>query len=172
MEDQKLVSNETTKLNQEDLLVKEEKLEPSNIKQRITSRTEKISEFERIFSIIEEAFPKDKAIRTYALPQAIQWLGPRFFTIWVFPILLINRVRRFIKTINIVQPYEDSLVDSYLAEHTETVYTATKDVFAGNGKMRFFGGRFLAIWVLPMAITGVVMEFLFVGPLMGVNPFN
>jgi len=44
----------------------------------------------------------------------------------------------------------------------------------GNGpkKMRFFGPRFMTIWVMPIAVTGILMEFLFVGPLRNVNPLN
>ena len=42
----------------------------------------------------------------------------------------------------------------------------------GESKMRFFGPRFMAIWVMPMAVTGIIMEFLFVGPLKNANPFN
>ena len=45
-------------------------------------------------------------------------------------------------------------------------------VGGGSGKIRFFGPRFLAIWVMPMAITGIVMEFLFISPLRNLNPFN
>lgn len=56
-------------------------------------------------------------------------------------------------------------------------YTALTDslkegVGSGPKKMRFFGPRFMAIWVMPMALTGIVMEFLFVGPLRNLNPFN
>ena len=48
----------------------------------------------------------------------------------------------------------------------------TKDAFAGKGGMKFMGIRFMSIWVFPVAITGAVMEFLFVGPLKGTNPFG
>ena len=56
-------------------------------------------------------------------------------------------------------------------------YTALKDSLkngVGNDpkKIRFFGPRFMAIWVMPMAVTGIIMEFLFVGPARNVNPFN
>ena len=56
-------------------------------------------------------------------------------------------------------------------------YTAlTESLQQGVGgkekQIRFFGPRFLAIWVMPMAITGIVMEFLFISPLRNLNPFN
>ena len=58
-----------------------------------------------------------------------------------------------------------------------TPYTALTDtlkegVGAEEKQMRFFGPRFLAIWVIPTAITGIVMEFLFISPLRNLNPFN
>tara|TARA_Y100001968_G_C19104016_1_gene593962 strand:- start:395 stop:688 length:294 start_codon:yes stop_codon:yes gene_type:complete len=56
-------------------------------------------------------------------------------------------------------------------------YTALTDSLkggVGNGQkqIRFFGPRFLAIWVMPIAITGILMEFLFISPLRNLNPFN
>ena len=39
-------------------------------------------------------------------------------------------------------------------------------------KMRFFGPRFMVIWVMPIAVTGILMEYLFVGPLRNASPFN
>ena len=128
---------------------------------------------EHIYSIIEEAFPKQDQIRQYALPQALQWVGTRFFALWVYPILAINNIRRFFRNLDIVKPYkEHNKDDEYLVKGTETIYTATNRIFNGKEEMRFFGGRFIAIWVFPMAITGIVMEFLFVSPLKGVNPFG
>ena len=38
--------------------------------------------------------------------------------------------------------------------------------------MNFMGIRFMSIWVFPVAITVAVIEFLFVGPLKGTNPFG
>ena len=38
--------------------------------------------------------------------------------------------------------------------------------------MRFFGARFITIWVLPLAITGIFMEYLFVSPITGRIPFG
>ena len=127
---------------------------------------------EAIFEIIEEAFPQQKSIRSYAMPQAMQWLGTRFFALWVWPIVGINKIRLFLKGLDFVKPYADQGTNSYVVKDTETVYTMTSKAFAGEGGIKFFGIRFMAIWVFPMAITGAVMEFLFVGPLQGVNPFS
>ncbi len=71
-----------------------------------------------------------------------------------------------------VKPYESGINDSYVVSDTETVYTMTKDAFAGKGGMKFMGLRFMSIWVFPMAILGTVIEFLFVGPIKGSNPFG
>ena len=38
--------------------------------------------------------------------------------------------------------------------------------------MKFMGIRFMSIWVFPAAIMGTIVEFLFVGPLKGTNPFG
>ena len=73
---------------------------------------------------------------------------------------------------NFAQAYKDSGENSYSVKDTETVYTMTKDSFAGKGGMKFMGIRFMSIWVFPMAIMGTVMEFLFVGPMKGTNPFG
>ena len=127
---------------------------------------------EQVFSIIEEAFPKQESIRKYAMPQAMQWLGTRFFAIWVWPIVAINSVRIFIKNLDFIQPYSQKSYGSYVVTDKETVYTMTNQAFSGKGGMKFFGLRFMSIWVFPMAITGAVMEFLFVGPLKGTNPFG
>ena len=73
---------------------------------------------------------------------------------------------------NFAQPYSDPGESTYTVKDTETVYTMPKDAFAGEGGMKFMGIRFMSIWVFPVAITGAVMEFLFVGPLKGTNPFG
>ena len=73
---------------------------------------------------------------------------------------------------NFAQPYSSPGENSYTVSDTETVYTMTKDAFSGKGGMKFMGIRFMSIWVFPVAITGAVMEFLFVGPLKGTNPFG
>ena len=126
-----------------------------------------------ISSIIEDAFPKDKANQQLGIPQSDTFaFASRIFFLWVWPIVFHNKVRNLINSLNFAQAYSNHGESKYTVKDTETVYTMTKDAFAGKGGMKFMGIRFMSIWVFPMAITGAVMEFLFVGPLMGRNPFG
>ncbi len=65
-------------------------------------------------------------------------------------------------------PYKQS---NYTIKKSETIYTSTQKALDGSHPMRFFGARFINIWVLPLAITGIFMQYLFVGPLIGRVPF-
>ena len=128
---------------------------------------------EAIASIIEDSFPKDSTNKDLGNPQSdANRLGSRIFYLWVWPIVAINKIRNLFNRMDFVKPYESGLNDSYEVSDTETVYTMTKDAFAGKGGMKFMGLRFMSIWVFPVAIMGTVMEFLFVGPLKGSNPFG
>ena len=126
-----------------------------------------------ISSIIEDAFPKDKANKQLGIPQSDTFaFASRIFFLWVWPIVFHNKVRNLINNLNFAQSYSDQGENKYTVKDTETVYTMTKDAFAGKGGMKFMGIRFMSIWVFPMAIMGAVMEFLFVGPMKGTNPFG
>ena len=128
---------------------------------------------EAIASIIEDSFPKDNTNQDLGNPQSdANRLGSRIFYLWVWPIVSINKIRNLFNRMNFVKPYQSGINDSYEVTDTETVYTMTKDAFAGEGGMKFMGLRFMSIWVFPMAILGTVIEFLFVGPLKGSNPFG
>ena len=128
---------------------------------------------EVITSILEDAFPKGKANQQLGIPQSDTFsFASRIFFLWVWPIVLHNKVRNLINNMNFAQPYSDPGANTYEVKDTETVYTMTKDAFSGKGGMKFMGIRFMSIWVFPFAITGAVMEFLFVGPLKGTNPFG
>ncbi len=128
---------------------------------------------EAIASIIEDSFPKANTNKDLGNPQSdANRLGSRIFYLWVWPIIAINRIRNVIQRMDFVRPYESGINDSYEVSDTETVYTMTKDAFAGQGGMKFMGIRFMSIWVFPIAIMGSVIEFLFVGPLKGTNPFG
>ncbi len=128
---------------------------------------------EAIASIIEDSFPKDNTNQDLGNPQSdANRLGSRIFYLWVWPIVAINKIRNLFNRMDFVKAYESGLNDSYEVSDTETVYTMTKDAFAGKGGMKFMGLRFMSIWVFPMAILGTVIEFLFVGPLKGSNPFG
>ena len=126
-----------------------------------------------ITSIIEDAFPKGKANQQLGIPQSDTFaFASRIFFLWVWPIVLHNKIRNLINNLNFAQAYSDPGENKYTVQDTETVYTMTKDAFSGKGGMKFMGIRFMSIWVFPFAITGAVMEFLFVGPLRGTNPFG
>ena len=126
-----------------------------------------------ITSIIEDAFPNKASNNQLSARQSnsFSFVG-RIFFLWVWPIVLHNKIRNLINNLNFAQPYSNPGKDEYTVRDTETVYTMTKDAFAGKGGMKFMGIRFMSIWVFPFAITGAVMEFLFVGPLKGTNPFG
>jgi len=126
-----------------------------------------------ITSIIEEAFPNKSSNNKLSARQSnsFSFVG-RIFFLWVWPIVLHNKIRNLINNLNFAQPYSDPGENTYTVEDTETIYTMAKDSFAGKGGMKFMGIRFMSIWVFPVAITGTVMEFLFVGPLKGTNPFG
>ena len=128
---------------------------------------------EQIASIIEDAFPKKISVKDLGNPQSdANRLGSRIFFLWVWPIVAVNKIRNLFSRMDFVKPYESGINNSYEVSDTETVYTMTKDAFAGKGGMKFMGIRFMSIWVFPVAITGAVIEFLFVGPLKGTNPFG
>ena len=54
----------------------------------------------------------------------------------------------------------------------ETLFTALRNVFKGEDHLRFFDHRFIGIWVLPIAITGIVFEILLIAPTNNTTPFN
>tara|TARA_Y100001968_G_scaffold284611_1_gene284043 strand:- start:173 stop:700 length:528 start_codon:yes stop_codon:yes gene_type:complete len=126
-----------------------------------------------ITSMIEEAFPNKATNKQLSSRQSnsFSFVG-RIFFLWVWPIVLHNKIRNLINNLNFAQAYSDPGNNTYSVKNTETIYTMTKDSFAGKGGMKFMGIRFMSIWVFPVAITGAVMEFLFVGPLKGTNPFG
>ncbi len=122
-----------------------------------------------IFKEIEKAIPQESTLKNTAFPHPRNWIGPRFMALWTFPIAAINKSRVLISTSNPIRPYSQS---QYSIENSETIFTASTKGFEGKQPIRFFGARFLTIWVLPLAVTGTIMEFLFVSPLTGVNPFG
>ena len=128
---------------------------------------------DEITSMIEAAFPNKATNKQLSARQSnsFSFVG-RIFFLWVWPIVLHNKIRNLINNLNFAQAYSDPGENAYSVKSTETVYTMTKDSFAGKGGMKFMGIRFMSIWVFPFAITGAVMEFLFVGPLRGTNPFG
>ena len=122
-----------------------------------------------IFKAIEEGFPKESTNKQYIFPHPRYWIGPRFMALWALPILLIKSFSNLIRSSNPVKPYQEL---DYTINKSETIYTSTKKAIDGSNSIRFFGVRFKTIWVLPLAITGIIMEYLFISPLTGRVPFG
>ena len=126
---------------------------------------------ENIFEDLESGVPENKSIKEYALPNARQWLGGRFFAVWVLPIYFIRKMARFSASSSFVKPYSPSKNGpSY--NKPETLFTALRNVFNGDDHLRFFDHRFIGIWVLPIALTGIVFEILLIAPTNNNSPFN
>ena len=122
-----------------------------------------------IFKAIEKGFPNESTKKQYIFPHPRYWIGPRFMALWALPILLIKSFSNLIRSSNPVKPYQEL---DYTINKSETIYTSTKKAIDGSNSMRFFGVRFITIWVLPLAITGIFMEYLFISPLTGRVPFG
>ena len=126
---------------------------------------------ENIYKDLESGMPENKSIKKYSLPNARQWLGGRFVAIWVLPIFFINKISKFSAASAFIKPYSPSkTAPSY--KQPETLYTSLKNVFKGNDHLRFFDHRFIGIWVLPIALTGIVFEILLIAPTNNTSPFS
>ena len=137
----------------------------------MTSKSTKEKILENIYEDLESGLPDNKSIKEYALPNARQWIGGRFLAIWVLPIFFIRKILNFLASSAFIKPYSPSKTGpSY--KQPETLYTSLKNVFKGNDHLRFFDHRFIGIWVLPMALTGIVFEILFISPTNNTSPFN
>ena len=126
---------------------------------------------ENIYKDLESGMPENKSIKEYALPNARQWLGGRFIALWVLPIFFINKISKFSKSAAFIKPYSPSKTGPTYKQ-PETLYTSLKNVFKGNDHLRFFDHRFIGIWVLPIALTGIVFEILLIAPINNTSPFN
>ena len=61
-----------------------------------------------ISDIIEDAFPKDKANKQLRIQQSDTFaFASRIFFLWVWPIVLHNKVRNLINNMNFAQTYSD-----------------------------------------------------------------
>ena len=129
------------------------------------------STLEDIYKDLESGMPDNKSIKEYALPNARQWLGGRFVAIWVLPIYFIKKFGKLYSTSAFIKPYTPSTTGpSY--KQPETLHTALKNVFKGDDHLRFFDHRFIGIWVLPIAITGIIFEVLLIAPFNNAPPFS
>ena len=105
----------------------------------------------KIFAAIEDGFTKAKnPSEDYAFPHPRHWIGPRYMAIWTIPIFAIKKLISLIRASNPIRPYRES---NYLVTKSETIYTSTQKALSDSGSMRFFGARFLTIWVLQLAVT-------------------
>ena len=137
----------------------------------MASNSNNESTLENIYKVLESGMPENKSIKEYALPNARQWLGGRFLAIWVLPIYLIREIGKFSTASVFIKPYSQSKKGvSY--KQPETLHTSLRNVFKGEDYLRFFDHRFIAIWVVPIALTGIVFEILFIAPTNNTSPFN
>ena len=137
----------------------------------MTNKSTEEKALEKIYKDLESGIPENKSIKEYSLPNARQWLGARFFAVWVLPIFFIKKISKFYASSAFIKPYSPSKTGpSY--KQPETLYTSLKNVFKGNDHLRFFDHRFIGIWVLPIALTGIVFEILFIAPTNNTSPFN
>ena len=135
------------------------------------NKPNKTSTLENIYRNLEAGIPENKSIKEYAFPNPRQWLGGRFVAIWVLPIYLIRKIATFSASSAFIKPYS-RIKNGPSYKRPETLYTALKGVFKGKDHLRFFDHRFIAIWVLPFALTGIVFELLFISPTKNTFPFN
>ena len=137
----------------------------------MTSKSTKEKTFENIYQDLESGLPDNKSVKQYSLPNARQWIGGRFLAVWVLPIFFIRKISNFSASSAFIKPYSPSKTGpSY--KQPETLYTSLINVFKGNDHIRFFDHRFIGIWVLPIALTGIVFEILFIAPTNNTAPFN
>ena len=135
------------------------------------NKSQKVSSLENIYNNLESGMPENKSIKDYALPNARQWLGGRYVALWVLPIYFFGKIAKFVASSAFIKPYSPtSNGPSY--KRPETLYTSLKGVFKGEDHLRFFDHRFIAIWVLPIALTGIVFEVLFISLTKNTFPFN
>ena len=135
------------------------------------NKSKKESTLEKIYKNLESGMPENKSIKEYALPNARQWLGGRFVATWVLPIYLIRKIATFAASSAFIKPYSP-IKNGSSYKKPETLYTTLKGVFKGEEHLRFFDHRFIAIWVLPIALTGIIFELLFISPTKNTLPFN
>ena len=135
------------------------------------NKQEKEYSLENIYKDLESGVPENKSIKEYALPNPRQWLGGRFFALWVLPIYFLRKIASFSASSAFVKPYSPS-ENGPSYKQPETLFTSLRNVFKGKDHLKFFDHRFIGIWVLPIAITGIVFEILLIAPTNNTSPFN
>ena len=137
----------------------------------MTNKFDKETTLENIYADLESGMPENKSIKEYALPNARQWLGARFVAIWVLPIFFIKKISKLYSSSAFIKPYSPSKTGPSYTQ-PETLHTSLKNVFKGSDHLRFFDHRFIGVWVLPIALTGIVFEVLLIAPINNTSPFN
>ena len=135
------------------------------------NKSKKVSSLENIYNYLESAMPENKSIKDYGIPNESKWLGGRYVALWVLPIYLIRKIAKFAASSAFIKPYSP-IKNGPSYKRPETLYTSLKGVFKGEDHLRFFDHRFISIWVLPIALTGIVFEVLFISPTNNTLPFN
>ena len=135
------------------------------------NKQEKEYSLENIYKDLESGVPNNKSIKEYVLPNARQWLGGRFVSVWVLPIYFLRKIASFSASSSFVKPYSPS-ENGPSYKQPETLFTSLRSVFRGEDHLRFFDHRFIGIWVLPIALTGIVFEILLIAPTNNTSPFN
>ena len=135
------------------------------------NKSQKVSSLENIYNKLESGMPENKSIKDYALPNARQWLGGRYVALWVLPIYLIRKIAKFASSSAFIKPYSP-INNGPSYKRPETLFTSLRSVFRGEDHLRFFDHRFIGIWVLPIALTGIVFEILLIAPTNNTSPFN
>ena len=72
------------------------------------NKQEKEYTLENIYKDLESGVPENKSIKEYAFPNARQWLGGRFFALWVLPIYFISKIAKFSTSSAFIKPYSPS----------------------------------------------------------------
>ena len=87
------------------------------------------STLEKIYKNLESGMPENKSIKEYALPNARQWLGGRFFAIWVLPIYFLRKIAKFSASSAFVKPYSPSKMGHLISN--QKPYLLLYEVFSG-----------------------------------------
>ena len=157
----------TEQKNEEELISTPRLIEKTEEYKEIVSEEIELDKFNtvgEIYNAIEDGFPKENSNSKLNFPHPQYWIGPRFLATWVFPLILIKKTISLLKVLyKITTPYQQS---NFSINKAETIYTSTQKALRGKSSMRFFGARFIAIWVFPLGITAIFIQYLLVNPIL------
>jgi len=57
------------------------------------------NQFEAWYEAIEMACPSNNKVNGYVFPHPRQWIEPRAFSVWIIPMITINKIRRYFYSI-------------------------------------------------------------------------